>query len=311
MRYRVLLVLLTGMFTAFSAAHAETTEPRAALRLALNWVPEPEFGGFYAAQAEGLFTARGLQVELLPGGAGTPTVQMLEAGKVELAVTSGSEVAIARSRGARVLAVYSVFESSPMGIMVHASRGLDSLAELFASPGLIALQQGQPYVDFLQKRFPGGEARIVPYAGGVTQFLHDERFAQQGFVFSEPITARQSGVEPRFLLLAEEGYNPYVAVVAVREDFLARNEAQVRAFVEAVREGWARYREAPQAANAVMSKLNSAMTPSAFEAGAQAQNALLGDGSMTEARWSEHIGQLREAGSLTGKVQPADCFRNP
>ena len=30
------------------------------LRLQLNWVPEPEFGGFYAAQFDGLFRDAGL-----------------------------------------------------------------------------------------------------------------------------------------------------------------------------------------------------------------------------------------------------------
>jgi ABC-type nitrate/sulfonate/bicarbonate transport system substrate-binding protein len=52
---------------AFLAACSKS--PRK-IRLALNWKPEPEFGGFYAAP----FSNNGLDVEILPGGAGTPTV---------------------------------------------------------------------------------------------------------------------------------------------------------------------------------------------------------------------------------------------
>ena len=38
----------------------------------LNWVPEPEFGGIYAARQIGAFSRHGLDVDIRPGGAGTP-----------------------------------------------------------------------------------------------------------------------------------------------------------------------------------------------------------------------------------------------
>jgi NitT/TauT family transport system substrate-binding protein len=40
--------------------------------LALDWVPEPEFGGFYAARDGGSFKKQGLEVEIRGGGAGVP-----------------------------------------------------------------------------------------------------------------------------------------------------------------------------------------------------------------------------------------------
>ena len=46
------------------------------IRLALNWKPDPQFGGFYAAP----YQAHALDVDILPGGAGTPTIQMVGAG---------------------------------------------------------------------------------------------------------------------------------------------------------------------------------------------------------------------------------------
>ena len=52
------------------------------LQLALNWKPEPQFGGFYAAQLNGEFKKRHLDVEIIEGGSGTPTVQMLANKKI-------------------------------------------------------------------------------------------------------------------------------------------------------------------------------------------------------------------------------------
>src|SRR5580693_9520483 len=71
------------------------------IKLALNWKPEPEFGGFYAAP----YSKHGLDVDVLPGGAGTPTVQMVGAGSAEFGIVEGDELVLARSRGNSVIAL--------------------------------------------------------------------------------------------------------------------------------------------------------------------------------------------------------------
>src|ERR1700675_564172 len=116
------------------------------IRLALNWKPEPEFGGFYDAP----FDKHGLDVEILPGGAGTPTVQMVGAGSAEFGIVSADELVMARSQGNDVVALFAVFQNNPQGIMVHASRNLKTLGDLLTSGGTLALQRGLPYARLLQ-----------------------------------------------------------------------------------------------------------------------------------------------------------------
>src|SRR4051794_1238674 len=73
--------------------------------IALNWVPEPEFGGIYAAQQNGAYQKRNLDVTIKPGGAGAPTWQQVASGKVDFGVASADEVVNARANGADVVAV--------------------------------------------------------------------------------------------------------------------------------------------------------------------------------------------------------------
>src|SRR3954447_16459724 len=110
------------------------------VRLALNWKPDPEFGGFYAAD----FSKHGLDVEILPGGAGTPTVQMIGAGSAEFGIVEGDEILLARARGNDVVALFAVYQNSPTGIMAHASRNLRSLEDVLRS-GTLAIQSGLPF----------------------------------------------------------------------------------------------------------------------------------------------------------------------
>src|SRR5437879_2257606 len=76
----------------------------APVTLTLDWKPEPEFGGFYAAQQAGLFQAHKLDVTLKPAGEGAPTWQLVATGKTDFATTAADQVLIARSQGADVVA---------------------------------------------------------------------------------------------------------------------------------------------------------------------------------------------------------------
>src|SRR5438552_18110538 len=57
---------------------------RQKVRLQLNWKPEPQFGGFYAAKE--IAGKHGIDLEVVPDGVGTRTVQMVLAGKAAVAV---------------------------------------------------------------------------------------------------------------------------------------------------------------------------------------------------------------------------------
>lgn len=286
-------------------------------QVALNWKPEPEFGGFYAAQVDGAYKKHGLKVELLPGGSGTPVVQMIASGKVDFGIVSGDEVLMARSHGHQVVALYSVFETSPTCIMAHEERGFKSLKEVFMSDGTLAVERGLPYMQFLLNKFGTPKVNLVPYPGGVANFLHDGKFSQQCFLAAEPLEARKSGEKVKVFLVSDDGFNPYVSVLATREDMLKKNPKLVHQLIESVRDGWKEYLAHPQGANKAMSELNKAMDPATFAAAAEAQKPLienaqskkLGLGKMSKARWDELAKQLVEL-KVIDKVPAGSPFTN-
>lgn len=289
-----------------------------ALQLALNWKPEPQFGGFYAAASQGFFASQGLNVELLPGGSGTPVVQMVAAGKVPYGIASGDEIVIARSRGQDVVALFAVYQTCPQGILVRADRGLTKLEQVF-SGGTLAMQRGLPYSEHLATTYGLDRVKVVPYAGGVAPLLDaatGATFSQQCFVTSEPILLRQQGVEPRVFLIADSGYNPYTTVLITRGDYARANEGEVHRMIAAVHDGWTAYLDDPAAANAVMLQLNPTMDPATMAESAAVQKPLidtgdtakLGLGAMTIYRWQLLVEQLLELGVIDKPVPAAALF---
>jgi NitT/TauT family transport system substrate-binding protein len=293
-----------------AAAGAATTE----VKLALDWVPEPEFGGFYAAREGSAFTREHLTVEIQGGGAGAPVVQLVDRGKADFGIAGADEVITARARGADIIPVFATFQISPQGIMVHASRGAKGMADVLAG-GTLALEPGLPYATYLKKKYSFDKVKIVPYDGGVARFIADKDFAQQCFITSEPLAAAKKGADPKVFLVADEGFRPYVAVVITRKALWKEKPALVKAFVRAAREGWGAYLADPAPANAVMAKLNPTMAPETFAAAAKAQRPLVETdetrqgklGMMTRERWETLGKQLVELG-IIDKAPPVDDY---
>ncbi|MCB1703585.1 MAG: ABC transporter substrate-binding protein [Halioglobus sp.] len=278
---------------------AQSASPSAPLVLALNWKPEPQFGGFYAAQVHGYYEQNGLDVAIIEGGSGTPTIQMLLAGKVDYAIVSADEVVIALARGGSdIVALFATYQTNPQGIMTHAERGFASIDEVMHSDGVLLWQSGLPYAQFFRKKYAPLTVVTAPYLGGIGNFQNDTRVSQQCFVTSEPLTAAAAGIRVKTFLVADSGYNPYTAVLVTRRQRWQAAPGEVKAMVTAVRSGWEDYLRDPAKTNEFMQSLNRAMSAETFAESAQAQRDLIKTpdtrrlGEMSQARWQTLADQL-------------------
>jgi NitT/TauT family transport system substrate-binding protein len=281
----------------------------AALRKAkvqLNWVAEPEFGGFYAAQQGGAYALHGLDVELVQGGPGVPAPQLVASGKVDFAIVSAPQLIELNAQGGDLVALYAVYQGNPMGVMVHDSSPFQSLEELWKSDSTVSIEQGLADFRWLSKEFPGGNLKIVPYSSNLAQFAGDPKLAQQCFVISEPVTLELKGTKTRVFMIGDSGFNPYNAVLVTRREFLEKNKDICAALVKATAAGWRAYLDDPRPINEVMARLNAGMSAEAMHLGAERQRGLIetdetkriGLGGMRREKWQMLIDQLAELGDL-------------
>jgi NitT/TauT family transport system substrate-binding protein len=297
-RICIALVLTSLVATGCGKGNgASGTGGKRAVKLVLNWVPEPEFGGFYAARDNGAYAKENLDVDIAGGGAGVPVVQMVAAGQADFGIAGADEILTARARGVDIVALFAIYQKSPQGIMAHTSQGAKTIKDLLGS-GTLAMEPGLPYAAYLKMKYGFDGVQIVPYDGGVARFVSDKNFAQQCFVTSEPIAAKKQGAEPTVFLVADEGFNPYVGVIITRRELVEKNKALATAFIKASRAGWRSYLDDPKPANATMAKLNTTMDAETFAAAADAQKALIETaethelGVMTKERWETLANQL-------------------
>jgi len=310
---RIFSLLLSVLWSLQLLATSEVSAQP--LVLALNWKPEPQFGGFYAAQVHGYYQQNELDVKIIEGGSGTPTIQMLQAGKVDYAIVSADEVIIARARGAdNIVALFATYQVNPQGIMTHAERGFTSIDQVMHSEGVLLWQSGLPYAQYFKQKYAPLVVVTAPYLGGIGNFQNDPNVAQQCFVTSEPLAAAAAGLKVKTFLVADSGYNPYTSVLVTSRERWKKSPAEVKSMVAAVRSGWENYLHNPANTNAAMLALNKAMSAQTFAQSAQAQQQLIKTsttqkiGEMSLERWQTLADQLLEIKVISRAVAVSDLF---
>lgn len=284
-----------------------TEDGLAPVTLLLNWFPEAEHGGFFAAEVTGLYAKGGLEVDIQAGRPDAPVIAQVGTGRAEFGCANAAETLLGRAQGVPVVAVAAPFQTDPRCVLVRASspfRRLEDLRDV-----TLAMNQREPFAEFLRARLPMKGVRVVPYSGNIAQFLESESFVQQAYVFSEPKLAEEAGVQTRCLMVADLGFNPYAQMLITNERLIREQPEVVRAMTRAVVEGWARYLDDPGPTNERIHTLNPEMDEATLAYGARAIAPLARVagtplGSMTAERWEMLRAQMIDVGLLTGD-QPA------
>lgn len=272
--------------------------------LQLNWFPEVEHGGYYAALVHGFYQEAGLDVTILPGGPDTPVLQQVARKGATFGVLSADNVLFGRAQHVPVVALMAPLQNSPRCLIVHESSGIRRFEELKGVT--IAMSPSAAFAQFLRSKLPLSDVKVVPYSGSVAPFLLDKQYVQQGYVFSEPFIARKQGGDPHVLMLSELGFNPYTSLLCTHDDRVLNEADVVRRMVAASIRGWSKYIETPDETNDYIHQVNPEMDAEILAYGAKAivplvldaASKLDGIGTMSRDRWQTLADQLVDSGQL-------------
>ena len=309
-------VLSLAVAIGFTLSGCRGSKPAAAggltpVLLQLDWFPQPEHGGFFAAQLLGFYKDEGLDVTLLPLPQYGSVAQLVTTGKADFGLGSSDQVLEWNSNGLPLVAVSATMQHDPQAVMVHQDSPIHDFRDLEGHT--IAAQTGATWLKYVMQRYNLRQVRQVPATLSIANFLADPGYVQQIFVTSEPFYAKQAGAQVRTLLISSSGYDPYRVSFASR-DFVAQHPDVVAKFVRASIRGWQAYLNDPAATNTMLLKLNPALNPAEEEYSAQAMRdggfITGGDqaGHMEAGRWQTNYQQLKALGILHGPVDPATTY---
>jgi ABC-type nitrate/sulfonate/bicarbonate transport system substrate-binding protein len=308
----VLVAMLVLAACGGDSGGAAAPDERTPIRVALDWTPNTNHTGLFAAQQEGWFQQAGLDVEILPYN-NTPPDTLVGSGAADFGISFQDSFTYAKAGGADAVSVMAILQHWASEIAVRADR-----ADITSPRDL----DGKTYGGFgAAYEVPKMQA-VIRDAGGTGQFgnvvlgtaAYEALYAGQvdftePFVTWEGIEAELRGQPLKTFAYADYGFpDAYSVLLIGNGTWLREHPDQARAFVQAVQRGYTLAADDPARGAELLEKAN----PGAFtepELVRRSQQMLseqyLRDesgvvGRQTAEKWAGFSGFLFDTGTLAG-----------
>jgi putative hydroxymethylpyrimidine transport system substrate-binding protein len=266
MKRLALLVALASLPLALAACGQKgnplTPGAQRPFTLMLDWFPNADHVGLYQALAEGDFKRAGLNVHVeVPSNPATP-LQLLTAGRVDMAISYEPQVLLARQQGEPLVSVAAIVQKPLTSIVSLGSRHIKSIRQLRGKTvGYAGIPYQQAYLDTILTRahVPRKSVKVVNVGSSLVPALESGRVdAVIGAYWNyEAIQLQQAGKHPNVIRVDHVGVPTYdELVLVVRRAELANGSDALREFVQALARGYESARSNPQAAVANLVKQN-------------------------------------------------------
>ncbi len=157
--------------------------------LLTSWYARGGTGGYYQAQATGLYKKYGLDVEIRSGRTAGQrhAVAVVEAGRCDHRLRP----AAAGRHSARLpaKAIAAPFQYDPQGLLTHAD--VTSLQGLKDKTLLVSSSGQATWWPWLKAQYQLSDAQVRPYTFNIQPFVVDDAVAQQAYVSSEVFQCRR------------------------------------------------------------------------------------------------------------------------
>jgi putative hydroxymethylpyrimidine transport system substrate-binding protein len=241
-----LALIATGCAALAGCGEKEDVlEPTGSKRveLMLDYFPNADHAGIYAAQAGGHFEQAGLDVEIRQPPDPAAPIKQVAAGRVDLAISYEPEVLRARDQGLEVVSVGAVVQEPLTSIISLPEAGIRKPADLRGKTvGTAGIDYQSAYLETILKEagVPADRVKERNVGFGLTPaLLTGEVDATLGAFWNyEGTDLRLRGKRPRIIRMEEAGVPTYDELVLVANaDALERDGDKIRAFIGALSRG--------------------------------------------------------------------------
>jgi putative hydroxymethylpyrimidine transport system substrate-binding protein len=240
--------LLAGCGEKKDTTTAAGTQP---LTVMLDFFPNADHAGLYAAQARGDFRRAGLDVKVQAPNDPAEPLRLLAAGRVDLAVSYEPELFLARDKGLALASVGAIVQRPLTSII--SLKGVSSPGRLQGTRvGTAGIPYQSAYLKTIAKQAGATNVKEVNVGFNLVPAMLSKKVDATlgGFWNYEGIQLERRHRHPKIIRVDEAGVPTYDELIVVaREDTLRTRDgaAMVRRFMQALGAGYTAVRADPEA----------------------------------------------------------------
>lgn len=210
----------------------------------LDWTPNTNHTGIYAAKVKGFFKEEGLDVSIIQPGESSAD-QLVAANTAQFGISYQEGVTFARSSGIPLVSIAAVIQHNTSGFGSLRSKGIISAKDFEGKKyGGWGSEVETAMVKQVVKEAGGDPEKVEILTTGTLDFLTASETNQIdfGWIFEgwDYINAANKGAEINYISLRElsDIFDYYTPVIVTNEDNIAKNPELVEKFMRAAQKGY-------------------------------------------------------------------------
>ncbi len=226
---------------------------REKLTLVLDYFPNADHAGIYAAEATGAFERVGLDVDIKVPGDPSEPLKLVAAGRADLAVSYEPELFLARDKGIELVGIGALAQKPLTSIVALGEAGIRSVADLDGKTvGTSGIPYQSAYLRTILEEAGIDPKRVKEVNVGfnlVPAMLSKKVDATLGAFWNyEGVQLAREDKKPTIIRMETVGVPTYDELVLVADqDELGTRGRVFRRFLQALRQGTEAVREDPEA----------------------------------------------------------------
>jgi putative hydroxymethylpyrimidine transport system substrate-binding protein len=298
--------------------------PAEPLRLMLDYFPNADHAGIFAARASGAYEEAGLDVAITPPPDPSAPLKLLLAGRTDIAISYAPELLLARDKGAELVSVGALVQKPLTSLMSVGKAGVRTPRDLRGKRvGTAGIPYQSAYLKtILQTAGVDPESVTETNVGFnlVPAMLSGKVDATLGAFWNyEGTDLRRRGRDPVIQRVERLGVPTYPELIFVvrRRDLDERFGARVRRFIQATARGHADLKADPAAGLAGLLEADKGLERGLQEAVVQATLPVFFPadqerpfGYQEPAEWQRYADWMLEQGLITRRQAAEQALTN-
>jgi NitT/TauT family transport system substrate-binding protein len=260
-----ILAFLLAACTSTTTTQEQTEEPASTspteapaeelddVSVVLQWVPQAQFAGYFAALDQGFYEDEGLNVTIQPGGPDIVPVQVVSAGEADFGINPFVVTLQSREGGAPVVAIGTMIQRVSQVLVSFAEDGIATVPDIEGKKMGSWLGGNEAEQFALLRKYgldPTQDVEVIKQGFDMSQLLNGDIDVAQALIYNEyaqllEIVNPETGelYQPEdfnAISLDEEGIRAIQDTLFTTESWLAEpgNQDIARRFLKATMRGW-------------------------------------------------------------------------
>lgn len=210
------------------------------VNLQLSWFDQFQFAGYYIAKEKGFYEQAGLDVAIQPFEFGVDTASGVSDGMYDFAI--GREtLLLEKSKGKDIVALYAIFQSSPLVLLSTKESGIDSIEQFKDKTVMTTIDDASEVslkAMIVSKKINLSQLNFIDHTHNINDLIEKKTDIISAYISKSPFELQQKGVPYNVFAPRDYGFDMYSDFLITSNRLIDKDPNTVVNFMEASLKGW-------------------------------------------------------------------------